>query len=142
MLLKLIMTSVLFPWLSMAQLPTAATPLTDAIAHVESSFGKRMRSADGTHNGWHMMGRAAWKDVDAQRKAKGLPVHKYSECTDYAVSSLYCYDYLEILRGFPHLSDDYVLARYRGGRNSKVLDPLKTYAKYIKAVKSHIPTPK
>lgn len=136
----------LFPWVSMAGLPTAATPLTDAIAHVESSFGKRMRSSDGNANGWHQMTKGAWMEVNYRRKKANLPTHQYSECTDYATSSMYCYDYLQILAhqlGAPDGERELVLAAYRGGagRVKTLKDPLKTYAKYIAAVKAHLPLP-
>lgn len=133
----------MFPWLSMAQLPTAATPLTDAIAHVESSFGKHMRSADGSHNGWHMMGRAAWAEINSRREEVYLPTHKYSECVDYATSSLYCYEYLQLLADRLNAPEDspLVIAAYRAGaaKVKSLKDPTKTYAKYIAAVKSHLP---
>lgn len=72
--------------------------LTDAIACVESSFGKRQRSYNGACQGWHMMSGPAWTDVSTDRIKRKMPTYHWSKAFDYTVSSAYCGDYLILLR--------------------------------------------
>lgn len=120
--------------------------LTDAIAMVESSFGYRMRSPDGSRTGWHMMSRAAWTDVDKRRSALGLPTYPWGSAFDYQVSSAYCSDYLRLLN--ERLADslkrkpsqDEVLCAYRSGFTGfKRLDfKVDHYSAYCKAVHKYL----
>lgn len=73
--------------------------LTDAIAVVESSFGKRERTHDGNCQGWHMMSRRAWQDVNDYRTLKMLPTKSWDAAFDYQASTAYCTDYLRQLAG-------------------------------------------
>lgn len=124
----------------------ACPALTDAIAHVESSFGQRLSSPDGDYTGWHHMGRAAWKDVNEWRKQSGYNQFLYSDAMDYKISSFMCHNYLQYLeRQFRELNQcdptlEQLLACYNGGFHKCRLlkfDP-KPFARYTGAVKKYI----
>jgi hypothetical protein len=69
----------------------------DAIAQIESSGGRFTVGDNGLANGAWQMHAAAWKDVSAYRRRRGLPAASYAQAHDAAVARGYARDYLTML---------------------------------------------
>ena len=72
--------------------------LLDAVRRVESADGRRLVGDDGQSLGPYQFTEAAWLDVSAWRKARGLPVYGYAQNVwSPRVSRIYAAGYLKIL---------------------------------------------
>lgn len=124
----------------------ACPALTDAIAHIESSFGQRLSSPTGDYTGWHHMGRLAWKDVNDYRKQSGCCTYLYRDAMDYKISSYMCLNYLQLLeRHFREVvhrdpSLEELLCCYNAGFHKFRLLKFNTkpFAGYVEGVKKYI----
>lgn len=129
---------------------TLVTPqLLDAIALIESDFGKVMRSHDGKSNGWHQMTDGAWQEVSEWRKTRGYARMPYSSAYDYRASTLYCGQWLNLVEGrfrqFLHREPTLpeLLAAYNGGfwKLKSLAYSTKPFKRYIDAVIKNTKTP-
>jgi hypothetical protein len=69
-----------------------------AIRYVESSHGRYTYGDEGRSLGDFQMSEAAWLDVSAWRKGRGLPTYGYDRHVfDRKINRLYATDYLTIL---------------------------------------------
>ena len=73
-----------------------------AVAHIESSAGRRTVGDGGKAHGSWQMHYAAWSDTSAHRKRKGLPTWNFGYAHDPVVAKMYARDYLRILENQLH----------------------------------------
>lgn len=82
-----------------AQKTAQKLTLLDRIARIESNNNPSAIGDNGKSRGMFQMTEAAWIDVSAIRKAKGLPVYPWATgAHDARISRQYAADYLSILR--------------------------------------------
>ena len=70
-----------------------------AVSFVESSNGQFLVGDAGESLGEFQISEAAWLDVNAWRKAKGLKVYSYRNVFNSAVNKMYAANYLTMLHG-------------------------------------------
>jgi hypothetical protein len=74
--------------------------LLSAVRRIESADGRFTVGDQGRSLGDYQLSAAAWCDVNAWRKARGLPTYDYeTRVWNESVSRTYAADYLKILRG-------------------------------------------
>jgi hypothetical protein len=72
--------------------------LMDAIRYIESSNGRMIVGDNGRSLGDYQISQAAWFDVNAWRKSRGLPIYSYyPHVWNPKINRMYAADYLKIL---------------------------------------------
>ncbi|HYE30045.1 MAG TPA: hypothetical protein VEH27_01325 [Methylomirabilota bacterium] len=74
--------------------------LLAAVRQIESSNGLMQHGDNGRSLGQFQLSEAAWMDVSAWRKTRGLKTYSYDQHVfHYTISKAYAADYLALLRG-------------------------------------------